>query len=287
METTTYKWQLLRGSRKCKCPWCGHKTLVPYVLAEDNTTEAGEAFGRCDREHKCGYHAYPDGERTVVRNIEPRILEPMSFDPIVLTTFANPTMTLKAYIRKVAEKYNRSGLGAKAADRVFYEYNVTSYMDGVVFWQISASNLIRAGKWMRYDANGHRIKDGKSISWCHKMPKFAQFLRGEELKQCYFGEHLLTKRPTDKVKIVESEKTALIMATIAPQFVWLACGGAQGIKNDERAAILRGREVELLPDNGKYVEWLQVANKRGWNISSYCEVSPIFAGCDIADYYVI
>ena len=57
-----YKYTLDKSSKKYVCPNCNKKTFVYYV-----NTETGkyltDNFGRCDREHKCGYHKAPKGKK--------------------------------------------------------------------------------------------------------------------------------------------------------------------------------------------------------------------------------
>jgi len=77
------------------------------------------------------------------------------------------------------------------------------------------------------------------------------------MKQCLFGEHLLseTSIPASTVAIVESEKTALIAALFIPDFVWLATGGMHGSFNSKAMQVLCGREVILFPDLKATEEW--------------------------------
>ena len=53
------------------------------------------------------------------------------------------------------------------------------------------------------------------------------------LKQCLFGEHLLSEIPTKPVAIVESEKSALVATHYMPEFIWLATGGIHGCFNSD------------------------------------------------------
>ncbi|MBC3784947.1 DUF6371 domain-containing protein [Spirosoma utsteinense] len=77
------------------------------------------------------------------------------------------------------------------------------------------------------------------------------------LQQCYFGEHLLSQYPNKRIALVEGESTAIVFAAIWNDYIWLATGGVTGGKwNDpERFEVLRGRNVVLWPDTGKYDEW--------------------------------
>lgn len=81
------------------------------------------------------------------------------------------------------------------------------------------------------------------------------------LKQCFFGEHLLTEYPDQSVGIVEGETTAIVCSIIWPQFIWLATGGSSGAgwTSAETFGVLAGRNVTLWPDSGKYIDWSQKA----------------------------
>jgi hypothetical protein len=143
---------------------------------------------------------------------------------------------------------------------------------------------------MQYDSRtGKRIKEPvNKISWVHTVLKLADF----QLSQCLFGEHLL-KGNNKTVAIVESEKTAIIAGCYLPDFIWLACGGC-GNLSVKLCESLKGRNVVLFPDVGKYKEWSEKAKA----LSSICTVSVSFliekeaseaerkAGFDLADYLV-
>ncbi len=74
------------------------------------------------------------------------------------------------------------------------------------------------------------------------------------LRQCFFGEHLLPMFPDKCVAIVESKESALIAAHFMPEFVWLASGGCNGcLKNSAEA--LAGRDVLLVPDLDMTEKW--------------------------------
>lgn len=282
-----YKWMLLIGSRKVVCPQCGRKTLVPYVLTSDNRTEAGSEFGRCDRESKCGYHRYPRGERMVeCKPIEVKPTNPIRFSGSVVSV--SKQGNLYDYATKLISANCSPFDGKDLTDDAWTRYRVGAMADGsAIFWQIDKAGNVRSGKWMQYGKDGHRIKiDGRqTIGWMHKLPSVAERISGEDLEQCFFGEHLLDTRPNDKVIVVESEKTAVVMSALAPQAVWLACGGAQNLKNTKRNEVLKGREVMLLPDNGKCLEWSHIAERNGWECNLMCRqrIDGIDDGYDILD----
>lgn len=270
----TYKWQLRKGSRKEYCPNCGQKRFVPYVLASDGVTLAGAEFGRCDREQNCGYQRYPDGERYTVaapQNIQPRPRLEYVGD-LHVSTDSN------------LFEWACCLLGLNDAVLAWSDYNVGCIGGRVIWWQIDRDGVVRAGKVMAYRPDGHRDKsDQWGVTWAHKHPQLKQHFEGEELQQCLFGEHLLTSNTNKPVALVESEKTAVVMSRFFSEYVWLATGGSQGIKSNERLAPLVGRKVFLVPDNGQYYAWKRAAEQYGWDIWDGLECAKPFEGADILD----
>ncbi|MCC8037775.1 MAG: DUF6371 domain-containing protein [Bacteroidales bacterium] len=143
-------------------------------------------------------------------------------------------------------------MGESEAQRMFLLFKVgtsKAYGGSTVFWQVDHMGQVRAGKVMGYDPKtGHRIKEPKpQVAWVHSLMGIKM-----ELRQCFFGEHLLKAQSTKQVVIVESEKSALICAWKMPQYIWLATGGLYNLKPSEA---LRGRDVILIPDLGAEESW--------------------------------
>lgn len=270
----TYKWQLRKGSRKEICPNCGQRRFVPYVLSSDGITLAGSEFGRCDREQNCGYQRYPDGQRYTVA--EPQKIQPRPRLEYVGALHLSGGGNLFWWAVDL--------LGMNDAILAWGDYNVGCIDGRVIWWQIDRDGVVRAGKVMAYRPDGHRDKsDQWGVTWAHKHPQLKHFFKGEELQQCLFGEHLLKKYPDKPVALVESEKTAVVMSRFIPEYVWLATGGSQGIKSNERLAPLVGRVVFLIPDNGQYYAWKRAAEQYGWVIWDGMENDVPFEGADILD----
>ena len=82
-----------------------------------------------------------------------------------------------------------------------------------------------------------------------------------------FGCHLLRRYPEAIVNVVESEKTALIMATFygnPEKQLWMACGGIEYIKIDMMQPLIdQGRTVWLWPDKDGAKKWQTLADKLG------------------------
>lgn len=281
-----YKWILRKGSKKDRCPQCGKMRFVPYVLAADPSVKAGPEYGRCDREQSCGYFRYPGGE---VRTDSDRqyVPEPPR-EPILLPAgyakrdwVNGENSLLRAYkglvggrLLMVMERYN-CGTG-RHGECVYYQYDGTH---------------VRTAKAILYGTDGHRIKvedGGLPVRWLHKSPQLRQYTAGKELRQCLFGQHLLSQYPDKKVYVVEAEKTAVLMAATDQSRgrLWIACGGSQMLKGAIDLSPLNGRDVTLIPDDGQYWNWRRTAELHGWrciDISMLKKHHRLPDGCDIWD----
>ena len=171
---------------------------------------------------------------------------------------------------------------------------------GVIFWQIDEQQRVHTGKIMYYQPDCHRDKE-LHPTWVHCLmrdtlpPNF-------DFQPCLFGLHLLsTEQPTagnfsksnsklnnscvpivaseqsssaetnfaqfpseagNKVALVESEKTAVILSEKFPDFIWLSCGGLQSFKPQLLEPLLQYRII-IFPDTDPQGEafrlWNQVA----------------------------
>jgi len=133
---------------------------------------------------------------------------------------------------------------------------------GVIFWQIDTNLQARSGKIMLYnEQTGKRMKinDRACIDWVHSLLIRKNQLVNFQLSQCLFGLHQINTAPKDKViAIVESEKTAILMTGIMPQFIWLACGSASNLKPALFHDLME-RQLILFPDLGCYEKWQEKA----------------------------
>lgn len=130
------------------------------------------------------------------------------------------------------------------------------------------------------------------------MKKAGQLPDTFELRQCFFGEHLLSKYPGRAIAIVEAEKTAVIGSLcdrVFPDLVWIACGGLSNLKADSLARIGRDRTIHLFPDANAFDKWNSIAfdaSKRGLavNVSDLLEKRATGdqkrEGYDLADYLI-
>ena len=290
-----YKYQLAKRG-KHPCPECERKTFVLYI---DNTT--GEPLhstvGKCDRANNCGHHYSPkqyfqdnniyfDTGRKYVPRPKPK--------PQSLPSYINPEVfkqLLHGYENNTLIQYLCGIVGVEVTCRAIEQYYIgTSKKGGTIFWQIDRCGKIHTGKVIQYAEDGHRRKDiSPPVGWVHTALKIPNFV----LSQCMFGEHLLHDT-TKMVAIVESEKTAIIASMYLPQFLWLACGGSEGL-NPNKCMCLKGREVVLYPDAGMLNKWHGKAEQlqticASVSVSNLIEIctseAERKAGLDLGDYLV-
>lgn len=152
-------------------------------------------------------------------------------------------------------------------EKVLNEYHVGHSRWGfTVFWQIDNEGKVRTGKMMKYKADGHRDKESQyNFDWVHSALNRQHIIDTSkvEVKPCLFGLHLLDKYPQADVKIVESEKTAVLMAIAYGNHekqVWMACGGLENLNKDKLAPIMRkGQRIVLYPDRDGVKAWAKKA----------------------------
>lgn len=289
---TDYRYQLeskkLTGHqpRKLTCPHCGKKKcFVRYVDTQNGFQYVADSVGKCDHQHSCGYHYKPSDyykDNSWARENEPHPeryctpLPPPPFQPIdisyVLRSQSPRSVFWQWFSIDVAKKLN---LSPEQIQRVYEEYLIGATNKGnVIFWQIDHLGLVHGGHIMQYRIDGHR--DGFQ-GWTH-IPLIRKGLLPPNwtLYQCFFGEHLLPHRPDAHICLVESEKTALVMAAYQPEYLWLATAGSGGL-SPVKMECLRGRKVTLFPDSACYDKWSeQMKQTQGidYNISKSLEAFP-------------
>ena len=160
--------------------------------------------------------------------------------------------------------------------KMIKNYAVGVSRDGLsVFWQIDEQARVHTGKMMRYKADGHRDKDSDyNFDWVHSK-LFRQHVYNEDeydYETCLFGQHLLPFCPKAQINLVESEKTALIMATYhggMTQNLWLATGGLQFFDRKHIQVLIdQDRDIVVYPDKDGSKAWaertLQLIKETGY-----------------------
>lgn len=162
----------------------------------------------------------------------------------------------------------------KRVEEVLRSYHVGHGKFGhTIFWQIDEQQRIRTGKMMKYKADGHRDKEAAwNFDFIHSTLSrkreesdpwpFPDIFNPDKQEPhlTFFGMHLLDAYgPSAAVNIVESEKTALLMASAYGNNisqVWMACGGLEMITRERLATIIeRGRRIVLFPDRDGIDKW--------------------------------
>lgn len=281
-----YKYSLDKTSRKFTCPNCNKKSFVKYINNETNLyLEA--TLGRCDRESKCGYFKKPSGNTisTICNtNSNTTVLQPTYHNQNLLQECCNSRQQSNFIT------YLHNHFLQQDVLRVVKKYHIgtTNYWYGAtIFWQIDNLNKIRGGKIMQYNSiTGKRIKEPfNHVSWIHKQLKLNAFV----LQQCLFGLHLInTISKSDMICIVESEKTAIIMSLLIPDFLWLATGSKTGFK-EQMLDPVKKYKIIAYPDKTEFVKWNEITfllNKKGFQIecSKLLEDINLKIGDDLVDF---
>lgn len=274
----------MQGSKKFICPNCKHRTFKPYVLNDGTNSVIIDAslYGYCDRKNNCGYHVYPKGKHTAKDfvPVQPAKVEP-DYIPIQIVND-----TVKCFERQTLYTYLLTKFDKVALDEAFKKYKVgTCRNGGTIFWQIDIEGRAHTGKMMQYLHNGHRNKLDFG-TWAHKASLIKKELHKDTytLQQCLFGEHLI--KDGCKVAIVESEKTAVCMSIIKPEYIWLATGGCCNVQGYKfRHLIEKHCDITFFPDKGMVKEWANKAGNIG-NFDFFVEKEDsLLQGDDIWDYY--
>ena len=298
---TEYRYQLetrkLTGRRQQKttCPSCGKaKCFVRYVDTRNGFQYVSDEVGKCDHEHSCGYHCKPSeyfrdnpeakpAKMSVATESQQTSRPLPSFSPLpagLVVRSHSPRSTFWQWF--ATDLADKLGLSPEQVQRVYEDYRIGATRWGnVIFWQIDRQGLVHGGHIMQYRRDGHR---GGYQGWTHGLLIEKKLLPLDwQIYQCLFGEHLLPQRPEAHVCIVESEKTALIMAAHQPQYLWLATSGGGGL-NTGKLECLRGRRFTLFPDSGCLDKWQKVMKDTTglqYTISDRLEQYP--ANTDLAD----
>ena len=163
--------------------------------------------------------------------------------------------------------------------QTLWMYCVGGWKDArVVFWMIDHNGVPRAAKLMKYLPDGHRDKT-QHPGWIYNQEGVRQRLEPDnhEIIKPLFGSHLLRAYPKAVVNIVESEKTAIVMANYYGNLdkqLWLACGGLKHLQLDSLQPLIdQGRTIWLWPDKDGREAWQEVADKLGYD---HCRIYTHF-----------
>lgn len=282
--------------KKFTCPQCGRrKCFVRYVDTKNGCCYVADNVGKCDHQHSCGYHYTPSeyyrdnqwAKAPAVDCKKPYMPPPLPpFQPLskgyVLRSHSRDSIFWQWFAGDLAKRLH---ITEEQVEKVFDDYLVgATRRHGVIFWQIDHQGRVHGGHIMQYRSDGHR--DGYQ-GWTH-IPLIRQkkLPIDWQLYQCLFGEHLLQQRPESRVCVVESEKTALVMAAVLPEHIWVATAGSGGL-SPQRVECLKGRRVTIFPDSGCYDKWSSVmARTKDIDYNVYRELERFPPNTDLCDMLI-
>lgn len=281
---------------KTKCPRCHTKNAFNLYFDNENQTLAPEEYGKCDRINTCGYINRPESSQPILENPKPRVVLPTSY----ISKEEVLSLGLERYKDPLSiwliEKFG------DVAKRVLQDYAVFSVFVKAwneyvpLFLLVDEQGRIRSGKMMRYELQNGEPKRTKyeeyydNIKWLHVGKGKENFV----YEQIAFGSHILPLYPDKDVMLVESEKTALILASVRPQYNWLAVLSWAGFQ-PHLLPNLKNKSVQAFPDKGEKVytywkekceEFLQEGLVLNAECSIFVEQSSLGEGKDLGDYVI-
>lgn len=185
--------------------------------------------------------------------------------------------------------------------QVLMDYHVGHGKQGhTIFWQLDESGHLRTGKMMKYKPDGHRAKTLPwNFDWIHsilergapKLDDHGVIMRDEngdviyntdafrhlydtdrqEARITFFGMHLTQTMQYRHatIKLVESEKTAILMAIAygnSASDLWMACGGLEMLTRERLKPLIdQGRRIILYPDRDGIDKWRKKVDSIGYD----------------------
>lgn len=260
------------------CPNCNKKkSFARYIDSDKNYLP--DDVGRCNSESKCGYHKKPDSNDVIESNYE--YVAP-------ITDYLHRKYISREQYNDNLYKFLITKFNPEIVKSVYNKYLVMStsdkWRDSTVFYQKDEEGRFRTGKIIQYGIDGKRVKKPYSrIYWSHN------YVKGFNLEQCLFGEHLINHFDRDKgsIYLVESEKTCIIASIQFKDDLFIATGGLSNL-NARKLSVLKGLGVDAIPDKGGYDYWKKKLEPLGISVNTVMEeCEDVCDGDDIADLILI
>lgn len=295
MSQCKYSLEKYSGTKsKYRCPKCEDKKSFSLYIDNETGEPLNEKVGRCDHESSCTYHYPPrqyfqdiggfDWYYKQIHNYKPPPRKPISCFPKKYLVETGSNYENNNFVQFLLTIYDK-GAVIEAVKR--YRIGTSDCWNGAnIFWYLDKRKRVRSGKVMLYDkSTGKRIKkDGVPLinSMRAILIKKGEISEDFNQKTCLFGEHLLVDK-SKEIRLVESEKTAIIASLEFPEYLWLAAGG-KSFLTKERIKVLKGLDVTLYPDNDAYELWNEKASEYYFTTSSLLLDKSTVGGFDLADY---
>lgn len=293
-NNTAHRFELMRyrhRADKPDCPSCGKSHRFSQYIDLLTGLPVGPGIGKCDRVNHCCYWLTPreyfashpeEREEYYAKastiKCEPEAEPPREYLPD--TGLAPYMVTFRR--SNFGQWLSRIAPSAEALERTAKAFQLTASVRGaIVFWYIDDSGRKCQGKMMWYGTDGHRRGGASTVSY--EMAKRGLMKANVNMQKCLYGVQQIASRHIDTVYVVESEKTAIVMTMLHPEYIWLATGGCSML-NRQVLGPLHDRRVMLIPDSGMYGKWIEAVRKSGLR---YYHVSKMMeqyeANTDIAD----
>lgn len=236
----------------------------------------------CGYCHSCQKTFFPETEKPTPA---PQVEEPkaISFLSADLMQKSLSAYEKNNFIKFVKKLFPKTDIEAKAK---LWGIGTSKKWDGAnIFYQIDQNQRIRNGKIMLYNPeDGKRRKDGNFFTWVHSVMKLADF----NFERCLFGLHLITDNKP--IAVVESEKTAFLMALVDDSYNWVATASKSNY-NYETLLPIKDFQIVAFPDKDAFDSWAEISerlNSYGFNISvsDTIEKSDLPVGTDLADLLI-
>ena len=220
---------------------------------------------------------------------------------LMLRTQYDANADIDNLIRWIYDGIRWDSVQRRRIPQVLMDYHVGHGKKGhTIFWQLDEGGHVRTGKMMKYRMDGHRDKQSSwNFDWIHsvlergtpKLDDHGQIMRDEhgdviydtdayrflydnekqEARITFFGMHLtqaaMYRHAT--IKLVESEKTAILMAIAygnSASDLWMACGGLEMLTRERLQPLIdQGRRIILYPDRDGIDKWRKKVDSIGYD----------------------
>jgi hypothetical protein len=257
----------LTNKRRSDCPHCGKGGKYSAYMNTKTGELAPIEFGMCSscQESKRPPDNYIQGESIHVNDDKLGFFEADTIDIILFNHYHKPSSYVENNFIEGLEKI----FGDEKVKTVYNQYKLGRFYDnGIIFPYFYTDNHLCTAKIMWYDDNLNRIHEGKKAypKYFHNLIYTIEKGWGHidynnydidddcndiiipfKLKLCLFGHHLVINDKQKIICLVESEKTAVIMSIVLPEYIWVACAGKNMIQ-DYKFLFFTGRKCLAFPD---------------------------------------
>ena len=259
-----YKY-ILTNKRRSDCPFCSKKGKYSAFMNTKTGELAPIEYGMCSSCTK--------SKRPLDNYMSEELAQ---IDNTLLGYYEADTVSINLINQYHQKKYERNNFifglerrfGKERVKKVVDLFKLGRFVDsGILFPYLYTESHVCTGKVMFYDDDLHRIKEGKKQypQYLHNLnyqtdgywrvdfnnydidENGNEYIIPFKLKLCLFGHHQIVNDKQSTICLVESEKTAVIMSIVLPEYTWVASGGKTLIQ-DYKFLYFTGRKCLVFPD---------------------------------------